>query len=145
MTPQENQTYEELKTVGSKVENLESINKLESPFIDSIVATLDYFNVEPKHLKLTKYVLSVERMKIVDYLGMAFTGRFDLPNDEAGNFNFHQIISKMVTLYIEQKNVGGFAWWLKGHDLDIEKPSYCKNCIDSYANWQEDQKVELNN
>ena len=145
MTPQDNQLYQELKQVGSDIEKHESINKLESPFIDSLVATLDYFNVSPKHLKLTNYLLKVERMKIVDYLGMAFTDRFNLKNDEAGNFNFKQIISTMVKLYVLQKNVGGFAWWLRGHDLDIEKPSYCKDCIESYATWHEEQQVELKN
>jgi hypothetical protein len=144
MTPQETKLYEELKTVGSEIENLESINKLESPFIDSIVATLDYFNVSPKHLKLTKYYLSVERMKIVDFLGMAYTNRFNLENDEAGNFNFHQIIEKMVQIYIHQKDVGGFAWWLRGHDLDIEKPHRCEDCIESYKSWHAEQ-VEMKN
>lgn len=144
MTPQETKLYEELKTVGSEIENLESINKLESPFIDSIVATLDYFNVSVDHLKLTKYYLTVERMKIVDFLGMSFKGDFNLENDEAGNFNFHQIITKMVQIYIHQKDVGGFAWWLRGHDLDIEKPHRCKDCIESYKTWHEEQ-VEMKN
>jgi hypothetical protein len=139
MTPQETILYEELKKVGSQVEGLESINKLESPFIDSIVATLDYFNVGNTHLKLTNQVLSQERMKIVDYLGMSFSGRYDLKENEAENFNFHQIITKMVKLYILQKDVGGFAWWLRGHDLDIEKPSYCKDCITSYEEWHAEQ------
>ena len=143
MTPQDQELYDELKKVGSQIE-LDSINKLESPFIDSIVATLEYFNVTKSHLKLTSYLLKVERLKIVDYLGMAFSDRYNLKNHEAGNFNFKEIIRTMIKLYIAQKNVGGFAWWLRGHDLDIEKPSYCKDCIESYANWHKEQ-VEMKN
>lgn len=143
MTPQETKLYEELKLVGSEIES-GSINKLESPFIDTIVATLDYFNVSKTHKNHAKYVLSKERMKVVDYLGLALSGRLDIPNDESSNFNLKQIIITMSKLYILQKNVGGFAWWLRGHDLDIEEPSKCEDCIESYSNWHEEQ-MEMKN
>jgi len=42
LTHEENEVYLELKEIGSIVET-ELTNKLESPFIDTIVATLDYF------------------------------------------------------------------------------------------------------
>ncbi|NIS94627.1 MAG: hypothetical protein GTN97_01660, partial [Nitrosopumilaceae archaeon] len=41
--------YEELKRVGHTIEQ-EDRHTLESPFIDSIVGTLDYYGVSRKHL-----------------------------------------------------------------------------------------------
>ena len=48
------------------------------------------------------------------------------------------VIYNMAKLYIAQKNLGGFAWWLRGHDLDVETPARCQDCIESYKNWKEE-------
>ncbi len=128
------QLYEQLKTVGHAVEKDER-HSLESPFIDSIVGTLDYFGVGRKHLVITNTILREDRIKIYDYLGLCLNGSLDLPEDPISNRNLRETIRKLAKLYIEQKHVGGFGWWLRGHDLDIEQPCRCEDCIKSYDNW----------
>jgi len=126
--------YEELKRVGSTIETSER-HTLESPFIDSIVGTLDFFGVGQAHLALTNTVLRQDKIKIYDFLGLALCGRLNIVDDPISNRNFVESIRTLSDLYIKQSHVGGFGWWLRGHDLDIEKPSHCEDCIKSYNEW----------
>jgi hypothetical protein len=82
--------------------------------------------------------LKVAKYRIFDWLGMAYTGRLDA---KKGSELFSGI-EKMVKLYVLQKNVGGFCWFLRGHDLDVSyKPVFrCPDCIKSYKYWMEEIK-----
>jgi len=144
MTPQEKTIYEELKLVGSEIET-ETCNQLESPFIDTVIATLDFFNVNERQMKISQILLGQDKIKVYDYLCMGICGRLDLMGNENNTDNgiFRKAIMTFAKLYLLQKDVGGFAWWLRGHDLDIEEPSRCEDCIQSYANWK--QEMELKN
>ena len=126
--------YDELKRVGQTIEK-EERHTLESPFIDSIVGTLDFFGVGKAHLQMTYTVLHQDKMKIYDYLGLALRGNLNTDDDPISNRNFNEAIRTLTELYIKQKHVGGFGWWLRGHDLDVEKPSHCDDCIKSYNEW----------
>lgn len=126
--------YDELKKVGQTIEQSER-HTLESPFIDSIVATLDYYGVGQAHLQATNTILRQDKMKIYDFLGLALRGNLNTDEDQVSNRNFNEAVRTLTKLYIKQGHVGGFAWWLRGHDLDIEKPSHCDDCIKSYDDW----------
>lgn len=128
------QLYEQLKEVGSTVEPSER-HTLESPFIESIVGTLEYFGVDDVHLRTCNSILRHDKLKIYDFLGVVFRGGINLYDSEVSNRNLHEAVKTLIEIYILQKNVGGFGWWLRGHDLDIEKPSHCDDCIRSYNEW----------
>ena len=128
------QLYEQLKEVGNAIEKSEE-HTLESPFIDSIVATLEYFGVNETHLDVANTVLRQDKMKIYDFLGLALSGRFTIVDDPVANKVFVRVIEKLVKLYIKQRHVGGFGWWLRGHDLELEEPQRCDDCIKSYEDW----------
>jgi len=128
------QLYEQLKAVGSTIETSDQ-HKLESPFIDSIVGTLEYFGVNERALHISNIVLRQDKIKIYDFLGVILRGGLNDSEDEVSNKNMHNGARKIIQVYIEQKNLGGFGWWLRGHDFDIEEPHRCEDCIKSYNNW----------
>jgi len=128
------QLYDQLKLVGDTVESSDR-HKLESPFIDSIVGTLEYYGVDDRHLNTCNVILRQDKLKIYDFLGVVFRGGINLFDSEVSNKNLHEGIRKLIEVYILQKDVGGFGWWLRGHDLDVEKPSHCDDCIKSYNEW----------
>lgn len=133
--------YDELKRVGQTIETSER-HTLESPFIDSIVGTLDYYGVSQAHLQMTYTVLHQDKIKIYDYLGLGLRGNLNSVEDQVSNRNFQEAIRTLAKLYIKQKHVGGFGWWLRGHDLDIEEPSHCEDCIKSYDEWHNQSPQE---
>ncbi len=128
------QLYEQLKLVGSTIETSEQ-HKLESPFIDSIVGTLEYFGVNQRVLDISNTVLRQDKIKIYDFLGVILRGGLNDQVDEVSNKNLAKGARKISEVYIEQKNLGGFGWWLRGHDFDIEEPHRCEDCIRSYNEW----------
>ncbi len=128
------QLYAQLKLVGSTVETSEK-HKLESPFIDSIVGTLDYFGVSEHTLRVCNTILRQDKIKIYDFLGIVLRGGINHYEDQVSNANLHDGIRKIIQVYILQKNVGGFGWWLRGHDFDVEEASHCDDCIKSYNEW----------
>ena len=131
------QLYEQLKAVGSTIETSDQ-HKLESPFIDSIVGTLEYFGVNDRVLQISNIVLRQDKIKIFDFLGVILRGGMNDSVDEVSNKNLHDGIRKIIQVYIEQKNVGGFGWWLRGHDFDHEEPHRCVDCIRSYDEWSKE-------
>lgn len=132
------QLHSTLLEVGRELETRVS-HELELPFVESIMATLDYFGANQAQMSLIKFDLLRAQYKIFDFLGMAYTGRLNDPSDSIASQQVHNAIEKMVKLYILQKHVGGFAWFLRGHDLDIEEPSRCEDCIKSYDEWRAEQ------
>ena len=126
--------HSKLLTCGRSIEK-NTTHSLEKPFVETIYETLSYFGCTKGQLGLVAFDLSTAKYKIFDWLGMAYTGRIDDPNDESASISAHNIIEKMIKLYILQSHVGGFAWWLRGHDLDVEEPSRCEDCIKSYNEW----------
>lgn len=129
--------WTELMEVGKKIEKRET-HEMPTPMINAIVETLRYFGLDEGHCKMAYFDLKVAKYRIFDWLGMAYTGRLDA---KKGSELFSGI-EKMVKLYVLQKNVGGFCWFLRGHDLDVSyKPVFrCPDCIKSYKNWMEEIK-----
>lgn len=125
--------HQELLTVGKKLER-GTTHKLEPPFIETLLATLDYFQANQTQLSQAHWDLNVAKYKIFDWLGMCYTGRLDA---EKGSQVF-DCIENMVKLYVLQNHIGGFAWFLRGHDLDIEKVKRCEDCIKSYEDWKKE-------
>lgn len=126
--------HSKLLSVGRSLEK-STCHKLEEPFVETILATLEYFGSTRSQLALVHFDLVEAKYKIWDWLGMAYTGRIEDPNDDSATKSAHKCIENMIKLYIFQKHVGGFAWWLRGHDLDVEQPSRCEDCIKSYDEW----------
>lgn len=119
-----------LLEIGRKLEK-KTTHQLEEPFIETIVQTLEYYGASDNQLKQISFDLNFAKYKIFDWLGMCYTGRLDAEK----NSSVFQCIEKMVKLYVLQKHVGGFAWFLRGHDLDVQDVERCKDCIKSYDNW----------
>lgn len=138
MTIQYNQQlHSKLLEVGRELEKTQT-HQLEKPFIESIIATLEYFGATQSQLGLVSFDLNQAKYKIWDWLGMAYSGRIEDPSDELATKKVHECIENMVKIYILQNHVGGFAWWLRGHDLDVEEPSRCEDCIKSYEDWRKE-------
>jgi hypothetical protein len=108
---------------------------LPDPFVHSIVATMDYFGISEPQMKQVFFDLKVAKYKIWDWLGMCLTGRLDAEK----NSRLYECIEKMAKLYVLQKDVGGWAWWLRGHDLEFD-PFECKDCCKSYKDWMNEIK-----
>lgn len=126
--------HSKLLICGKKLEKT-TTHSLEKPFVETILSTLDYFGCSQAQLGLVAFDLGTAKYKIWDWLGMAYTGRIEDPNDSSATEQAHKTIEKMIKLYLLQNHVGGFAWWLRGHDLDVEEPTRCEDCIKSYDEW----------
>ncbi len=100
-----------------------------NPMIEAIIKTLEYYGASENQIHQLRHDFYIARYRIFDALGMYYTGALWAKG------RLFDCIEKMVKLYVLQKNVGGFCWWLRGHDLDVEEPRYCKDCIKSYENW----------
>ena len=72
---------------------------------------------------------------------MCYTGRLEQDENYFESSVFKGV-EKMVKLYIFQNHVGGFAWWLRGHDMEIEEPARCEDCIESYNSWHNQSQEE---
>ena len=123
--------WNELIKVGRELEK-DLCHELPLPFVKSIIGTLEYYGASKDQIQQCYIDLVQAKYKIWDWLGMIYTGAL-----WAEGITF-TCIENMVKLYIEQKDVGGFGWWLRGHDLDCEEPKRCTDCIQSYKNWKEE-------
>lgn len=112
------------------------MNNLSKPFINAIMGTLQYYGATEKQLNQIHQDLAVARYRLWDWLGMCYTGALWAKGQT------FKCIENMVKLYIYQENVGGFCWWLRDHDLDVEEPHRCGDCINSYRNWMKDTKAK---
>lgn len=128
--------HSQLIDVGKKLER-GSTHRLEEPFIETLLATLEYYGASQNQLRQVHFDLVKARYKIFDALGMWYTGRLEDPNNTVSQVQ--DCLEKMVRLYILQSDVGGFAWFLRGHDLDIEEPVRCEDCIKSYHDWRNEK------
>ena len=128
--------HHQLLEVGRKIEKGVT-HPLEAPFIDSILGTLDFFGLEGADLKQAAWDLKVAKYKIWDWLGFSYDSKY--LQDRPGFDGF----VKLVDLYIKMKDVGGFAWFLRGHDLEIEEPKKCADCIKSYKEWHSKSPEQL--
>ena len=134
--------WNELIKVGKELEKgvkledgtIDPVHTMPKPMINVIVETLRYYGLDDSHCELAYFDLLTAKYRIWDWLGMAYTGRLD-----AEGFTYKGI-ENLVKLYILQKDVGGFCWWLRGHDLDVEKPHRCEECIESYKDWMKEIK-----
>jgi hypothetical protein len=135
MTPNYDQKlHSRLLEVGNKIEKSQT-HSLEPPFINAVLGTLEYFGSSNEQLQLARFDLCVAKYKIYDWLGMAYTGRYQIVQDPLASQTFFETIQKLVKLYVLMQNVGGFGWFLRGHDLDVEEPALCEHCIKSYNEW----------
>jgi len=142
MTPQYNQNlHKELLEVGQRIEKRQT-HELEPPFLTSILGTLEYYGASIEQMTLAKFDLCVAKYKIYDWLGMAYTGRYQMIQDPLASQTFFETIEKLVKLYVLMQDVGGFGWFLRGHDLDIEEPHKCEDCIKSYKGWKEEESLK---
>jgi len=126
--------HSKLIIVGKSIEKT-NVHGLEKPFVKTILATLEYYGTTKLQLGQVYYDLVKAQYRIFDWLGMAYTGRIEDPNDSLATKSAHKCIENMIKIYLHQRHVGGFAWWLSGHDLDVEEPSRCEDCIKSYEDW----------
>ena len=130
--------WEDVVKTGKKLER-GITHKLSNPFIDTIISTLEYYGATSSQLEQVQVDLLIAKYKIWDWLGMCLSGRLDTrPGDSV-----YKCIKKMCQLYVIQNNVGGWAWWLRGHDLDIEFPSRCEDCIKSYQCWLDEVSSDI--
>ena len=134
--------HNQLLKIGKEIElHRDGINEMPTPMINAIVETLKYFGLDEHASKNVYWELKKARYRIWDWLGMAYTGRLEVEHDS----QVFQCIEKMVKLYIAQKDVGGFCWFLRGHDLEVEEPHRCEDCIRSYKSWIKDVKEQGKN
>jgi len=117
-------------------------HKLSTPHINAILGTLDYYGATRDQINLASHDLKIAKYRIWDWLGMCYTGALSSGGCSKQTFN---CIENMVKLYVSMENVGGFAWFLKGHDLDVEEPKKCKHCISSYKSWMKEVKQQGKN
>jgi len=134
--------HHELLRIGKEVErgtyDNPIVNTMPTPMINAIVDTLRHFGLDDVMAKQAMWDLKVARYRVYDWLGMCYTGRLEVEADSP----VFKCIEMMVKLYIEQKDVGGFCWFLRGHDLEVEEPHRCEDCIKSYKEWVEDIKEQ---
>jgi len=121
--------HDQLIKVGRKIEK-GVIHKLEPAFVDSILGTLDFFGASQGELQQFAFDLKAAKYKIWDFLGMNYDSKYMQSQPVFVG------LDKLVDLYIKMENVGGFAWFLRGHDLQIEEPKKCADCIKSYEDWK---------
>lgn len=133
MTDYNEKLHLKLLECGKKLEK-STTHKLEKPFIDTLLTTLEYFGANNTQLSQSQWDLNVAKYKIFDWLGMCYSGRLDCKKDDS----VYQCLEHMINIYVLQNHIGGFAWWLRAHDLDIEKPFLCKDCIKSYEDWKKE-------
>lgn len=124
--------WEKLVATGKKLERKQT-HGLHDVFVETVLATLDYYDASEEQLKLAGFDLYTAKYKIWDWLGMCLTGRLGKEKDLV-----YSCIENMARLYILQNDVGGWAWWLRGHDLDVEEPHRCEDCIKSYHDWMKE-------
>lgn len=140
----EMQTELELKTIlyqtGLAVEGTRQ-NTLETPFMETIVATLQYYDATREEIKEVLELVWIFKNLVSLWLSKLLERK--LASDVQDGINLEQV-KKLARLYIAQKDVGGFVWWLRGHDMDIEEPSFCQDCIDSYKSWRLDAEFWVN-
>jgi len=128
-SPQYNEAkHEKLLAVGRKIEK-KLTHQLEPPFCESIMQTLEFFGADDKDLGQIKLDLYFAKFKIWDAMGMWYSSEYFQSKP------IYRGIDKLVDLYIKMENVGGFAWFLRGHDLDVQEPEKCADCIKSYNDW----------
>ena len=138
----DNKLWRELIKVGKEIERgvllpdgtLDPVHDMPYPMISVIVETLRYYGLDDSHCKLAYWDLQTAKYRIWDWLGMIYNGRLD-----ATGITFKGI-EKLVKLYVLQKDVGVFCWFLRGHDLDVEEPRRCEDCIESYKSWMKEMK-----
>jgi len=117
-----------LLEAGKRLEKKQT-HQLEPPFVESILGTLEFFGADGKDMNQFKIDLIAAKYKIWDFLGMNYDSEYMQSKP------VFQGLDKLVDLYIRMEDVGGFAWFLRGHDLQIEEPKKCEDCIKSYDDW----------
>jgi hypothetical protein len=128
--------HEQLIAVGRKIEK-GIAHKLEPPFVDSILGTLDFFGASSQEMQQFNIDLKLAKFKIWDFLGMNYDSKYIQSKPVFVGFD------KLVDLYIKMEHVGGFAWFLRGHDLEIEEPEKCEDCIKSFEDYDSKSPAQL--
>jgi hypothetical protein len=128
------QKHQELLAVGRKLEKGVA-HRLEEPFVDAILATLQFFNADQAEMQQFIFDLKVAKYKVWDFLGMNYDSHYMQEKP------VYVGIEKLVDLYIAQNNLGGFGWFLRGHDLQVEDPHRCEDCVQSYLDWKKQMEV----
>ena len=99
-------------------------NSLDPLYYNTVLGTLEYFGAGTGVLRLCVFDIKHAKYKIWDWLSMALGGRY--------GDGMIPVFEKLAKVYLEQRDVGGFAQFLAGHDLEIEEPHFCQDCIDTY-------------
>ncbi len=120
--------HEKMLAIGRKLEKKQT-HQLEQPFVETIMQTLEFFGADGRDLGQIKIDLCLAKYKIWDAMGMWYSSEYFQSKP------IYRGIDKLVDVYIKQNHVGGFAWFLRGHDLECEEPHRCEDCIKSYDDW----------
>jgi len=128
MTEYNKAKHLKLIEVGKKLEK-KTTHQLEQPFVESILQTLQFFGADQAANHQFVIDLRIAKYKIWDFLGMNYDSEYMQSKP------VFQGLDKLVDLYIRMENVGGWAWFLRGHDLEVEEPKKCEDCIKSYDEW----------
>jgi hypothetical protein len=128
--------HHQLIAVGRKIEK-GSAHKLAPPFVDSILGTLEFFGASSAEMQQFSIDLKLAKFKIWDFLGMNYDSKYMQSKPVFVG------LDKLVDLYIKMENVGGFAWFLRGHDLQIEEPKKCEHCIESFNDYSSKSPEQL--
>lgn len=122
------QLWSDVMDLGPKLEK-KIAHELPNEFVDSIIMTFDFFGASDAELAQMVFDLKRAKYKIYDWLAMMLNGR------KRKEPQIVEATRKMARLYLAQKHVGGFAWWLKGHDMEVQEPKRCEDCILSYEDY----------
>ena len=128
--------HHQLLAVGRKIEKGVT-HKLDPPVVDSILGTLDFFGASQAELQQFNFDLKAAKYKIWDFLGMNYDSEYMQSKPVFVG------LDKLVDLYIKMEHVGGFAWFLRGHDLEIEEPEKCDDCIKSFEDYSNKSPAQL--
>lgn len=109
--------HSELMDVGQEVEPESSgiANNLDEEEVQTIVATVDFFDPEGKATQQTFRDLTKSQYRVFDWLGMMLDTDWDSERLE-------WLFSKMAEIYIQEKDVDGFINQLRMRDLQVEQP-----------------------
>ena len=116
--------------LGDTMPDESRIKYRKNPMVEVFINTLKYYGIDESQVRQIKDDMYIARYRLWDLLGMYYTGAL-----WGAKGQIFECIEKMVKLYIEMKDVGGFFWFLRGHDLDVEDPKHCDDCIKSYKDW----------
>lgn len=132
MNKEEQELWTKLTKEGKKIEPLRydavtgdrdsPANDLKEDEVTTIIATLDFFQINKNYLRQCVYDLrGPPRFRVFDWLAMGLFGRLEGYGEDDGELaRAKMIIKKMTEIYLEAKGVHKFINELRVRDLQIE-------------------------